>query len=109
MGKIKASTLIETLVSTVLIILIFMISSLILNQLARQYFTLNTNNSNAMLKELKYRYLVEEIQVPYREETEKYILRLTKYDASQTDLKQVNVEVFDKRLDKSISERIPSK
>lgn len=63
--KIKASTLMETLVATVLLVVIFMLASLILNNLFSNTINSNTDAIDNYLNELEYLYLNEEIEVPF--------------------------------------------
>ena len=66
--KIKASTLMETLVATVLIVVVFMMASLILNNT----FSNQIKNNNHQLKnhiyELEYLYTSDKISLPYNSE-----------------------------------------
>lgn len=66
--KIQASTLMETLVSTVLIVIIFMISSMLLNNMFANSVRYNTHFMSEHLHELQYRYQNNELQPPYQEE-----------------------------------------
>ncbi len=66
--KIKASTLMETLVATVLIIVVFMISSMILNNLFSKTIKNNTTAIDAYLNELQYLYKHEKLLLPYQDD-----------------------------------------
>ena len=57
--KIKASTLMETLVASVLIVVVFMISSMILNNLFSNTIKSNTRAIEAHINELQYLYINE--------------------------------------------------
>ena len=65
--KIKGSSLMETLVATVLIIVVFMIASLTLNNILSTSIVKETSKINAHLNELHYNYLHHQIEVPYSE------------------------------------------
>jgi len=66
--RIKASTLMETLVATVLIVVVFMMASMVLNSLFATAITQNDNEVNQKLLELQYRYQNGMLEVPYNEE-----------------------------------------
>jgi len=66
--KIKASTLMETLVATVLIVVVFMIASMILNNLFSYSIKGNTRPVDAYLNELQYLYLNEKLELPYHDD-----------------------------------------
>jgi len=63
--KLKGSTLMETLVATVLIVVVFMMSSMILNNLFSNALTSRTNDIEAHLNELHYLYLNDNLVIPY--------------------------------------------
>lgn len=65
--KIKASTLMETLVATVLIIVIFMMASLILNTMFSSTLQRNTSAISERLQRLEYEYKNGIIEIPYYE------------------------------------------
>lgn len=66
--KIKGSTLMETLVATVLIVAIFMISSMILNNLFSNALSSRTDAIEAHVNELHYLYLNNSLEVPHYED-----------------------------------------
>jgi len=66
--KLKGSTLMETLVATVLIVVVFMMSSMILNNLFSSALTSRTHSIEAHLSELHYLYLNDELEMPHVEE-----------------------------------------
>lgn len=66
--KIKGSTLMETLVATVLIIVIFMLASMILNNLFSGTVKNNTRQIEAHLNELHYLYYNEKLELPYSDD-----------------------------------------
>jgi len=65
--KIKASTLMETLVATVLIIVVFMIASMTLNNLFANSIKNSTSDIDAYLNELEYLYHNEKLVLPYHD------------------------------------------
>lgn len=66
--KLKASTLMETMVATVLIVVIFMFSSLILNSLFSAQVIGNLQPIKSHLDQLEYQYVNQKINLPYYEE-----------------------------------------
>ncbi|KQC29378.1 hypothetical protein [Flagellimonas eckloniae] len=66
--KLKASTLMETMVATVLIVVIFMLSSLILNSLFSAQVKGNLQPIKSHLNQLEYQYVNQKINLPYYEE-----------------------------------------
>ncbi|WP_452596844.1 hypothetical protein [Pontimicrobium sp. MEBiC01747] len=65
--KIKGSTLMETLVATVLIIIIFMVASTILNNIFSNSIKSDTNAIDMHLTELRYLEINNKIDLPYKE------------------------------------------
>ncbi len=63
--KLKASSLVETLVATVIIVLIFGVTSLTLNNIFSNAIRNNTSEINTQLNYLQYQYLNNQIQLPY--------------------------------------------
>ncbi|MEL4309129.1 hypothetical protein [Joostella sp. CR20] len=76
--KLKGSTLMETLVATVLIIVIFMISSLILNTLFLGFAKENTQLLDNRIRELKYGIISGTLKTPYDETYDKWIVEISK-------------------------------
>ncbi len=64
--KVKASTLMETLVATVLIVVVFMLASMILNNLFSSTIKNNTKGIDAQLNELQYKYINDKLTLPYQ-------------------------------------------
>ena len=65
--KIKASTLMETLIATVLIVVTFLLASMILNKLVSNAVTSNTMAIDTHLMELRYLQLHQKLEIPYNE------------------------------------------
>ena len=65
--KIPASTLMETLVATVLLIVIFTVASLTVNHLFGNTVTHNTQALHTRFHELEYRHQHRELPLPYAE------------------------------------------
>lgn len=66
--RIKASTLMETLVATVLIVIVFMMASMTLNALFANTVVNNTHEVEQELLFLRYRYENGQLQLPYYDE-----------------------------------------
>ena len=63
--KVKGSTLIETMVATVLIVLIFMVASLLMNNLIRGQIQGEDRMVRETLHELEYRSIYQPLEYPY--------------------------------------------
>lgn len=71
--KIKGSTLMETLVATVLIVLLFTMASLLLNSIFASSISGGKNQQlTTHLQQLEYRYKNGIIAIPYYEELEEW-------------------------------------
>lgn len=94
--KIKASTLMETLVATVLIVIIFIMASLVLNNVFSTAINNDTNHLEARITEIEYLVTQKQINIPYTEEFEKwtvtvrqgnrYFLNIEAYDSMKSKL-----------------------
>lgn len=65
--RVKAATLMETLVATVLIVVIFMVTSLILNNLFAGMVKGNTREIETRLDKLEYKLKNNTLKLPYSE------------------------------------------
>ncbi|MHA7832359.1 MAG: hypothetical protein ACX93O_14790 [Flagellimonas sp.] len=63
--KLKASTLMETLVATVLIVVVFMMASMTLNSLFANTMALNDDEVRQELLYLQYQYEHRRLSLPY--------------------------------------------
>jgi len=75
--KIRSATLIEALVATVLIVIVFMVASLILNNVLLNSFSNNTHTVENRIHELEYQFLNGNVKTPYREESGKWNIDLS--------------------------------
>lgn len=91
--KIKASTLMETMVATVLIVVIFMFSSLILNSLFAAQVKHNLQPIKSHLHQLEYQYVNQKINLPYYEEWRTWEITI---DVSENAVQIEAVEKEDK-------------
>jgi predicted PurR-regulated permease PerM len=101
--KIKASTLMETLVANVLIVVVFMISSMILNNLFSNSIKNNTDDIDVYLNELEYLYKNEKILIPYQEEFKGWQIIIVKNRENQSN---ILFEAFNSNTNKSITKTI---
>lgn len=74
--RIKASTLIETMVATVLIVLIFMMASLLLNSIFSNSIQANHQQPITQLQKLEYHYKNGNITTPYVQELDQWNIEL---------------------------------
>ncbi|MGX1931300.1 hypothetical protein [Flagellimonas sp. 2504JD4-2] len=74
--RITASTLMETMVATVLIVVIFMLSSLILNNLFAAQVRGNLQAVNTHLDEVEYLYSNGKLSFPYYDEWEDWSISI---------------------------------
>ncbi|AWX43273.1 hypothetical protein HME9304_00260 [Flagellimonas maritima] len=68
--KVKSSTLMETMVGTVLIVVIFMLSSLVMNSLFSSQVKGNLQSIHTYLDRLEYQIINQKVTLPYFEEWE---------------------------------------
>ncbi|MEO1486505.1 MAG: hypothetical protein AAFU57_12205 [Bacteroidota bacterium] len=75
--KIKASTLMETLVASVLIVIIFMVSSLVLNSVFQSHMDDGTESVRQELLWLEYQYENQQLPLPYLEKQKDWTLTVS--------------------------------
>lgn len=63
--RIRSATLVEVLVATVLIVIIFMAASLVLNNLLQNTFSKNTHSIDTRINELEYQIQNHQLILPY--------------------------------------------
>jgi len=68
--KIRASTLVETLAASVIIIIVFVIGSLSLNNVFYTSIKKNDDEIKNQIKELKYKLLHNKIALPFYNQTD---------------------------------------
>ncbi len=84
--KIKASTLMETLVASVLIVLVFMISSMILNNLFSNSVKNDTRAIDTYLSELHYKYINGHIKLPYHDDYTPWQISIVEHKSSASEV-----------------------
>ena len=81
--KVKSSTLVEAIVATILIVVVFIIASLSLNNLLLNTFSNNIHPVETRLNELEYRMANNHISIPYAESVESWNISI---DRSESEL-----------------------
>lgn len=105
LGKIKASTLMETMVATVLIVIIFMVSSLILNNIFLVSAKGKTQALKNRIRMVEYQVLNEQRKLPYIEEFKHWEIDVIKKFRGKDSI--LTTSVRDTNTDKTyIIERI---
>ena len=79
--KIKAATLMETLVATVLIVLVFMVASMVLNSLFASSIRANDKHVRAHLLRLQYEYQNGMLELPYHEAFDSWEIQVALMEA----------------------------
>ncbi len=100
LGKIKASTLMETMVATVLIIIIFMMASLIMNSVFISNINGSTSSVRERLQRLEYEYQNRVISIPHFEEWEDWEIEMA-YE-SATNIEFVILEATNLKTERKI-------
>lgn len=90
--KVRGSTLMETMVATVLIVVIFMLASLLLETIFSASVSKNHMAITEHLQELEYEYKQELISLPYAEEWQDWEI-----DIRRERIRGVNYVVLDAR------------
>jgi len=98
--KVRASTLIETLVSTVLIVIIFMLSSLILNSLFSNTIKNDFSQIETYMNELEYRYETENLQLPYYDDYNEW--NISVQNIAENDGALVEFEAVNSKMNKTL-------
>lgn len=68
--KIRSATLVEALTATVLIVIIFLVASLIINNLLLNTYSTKTQGIDNRIGELEYQIINIKITLPYSEEAD---------------------------------------
>ncbi len=99
--KVKGATVLETLVATIIIVVVFMLSSMILNNLFSASVKNNTQDIKTRLYKLRYLQLHNKIALPYQEAYKTWHIAVLK-ETLQDDL--ITFEATDSILKTSILE-----
>ncbi|MBW8201962.1 hypothetical protein K1F36_19225 [Muricauda sp. W52] len=98
--KIKGSTLMETLVATVLIVVVFMMASMTLNTLFVTSMEQNDGPIKQELLFLQYRYAHRKLSLPHYDEQEHWEIKVEQQ--TWHDREQVIFSAMNTRNDKEI-------
>ena len=104
--KLKSSTLMETLVATVLIVMLFMISSMLLNSLFSNSLQSRYGAVDQHLLQLQYQYQNGAIALPYTETLDSWEIHI--YKEMQSQRTSVVFELRDAMNQKHLSKTIVS-
>lgn len=100
--KLKSATLMEAIVATVLIVIIFIVASLILNNVLLNAFARHTHKINYKMNELEYSVTNKQLTLPYEEDYQGWNITVKK-DSSEnavviSALNQKDKEIVKKRM-----------
>ena len=96
--KVKSATLIETLIATVLIVIVFLLSAMIINSIFFNTFHQKKDVVVNRLDELEYNCINNSIRLPYQEEYENWTIQIRKKD----NLKELKIIATNKTTGKEI-------
>lgn len=82
--RVKASTLMETLVATVLIVVIFMVSSMLMNNMVSGKIKQNTEIAQEQLNALEYQFKNNGLALPYYEDFESWEIMVAREKTENT-------------------------
>ncbi|UOB17898.1 hypothetical protein [Abyssalbus ytuae] len=102
--KVKASTLMETLVASVLIVVIFMVASLILNNLFSNSIKFNTQKIENELNAIEYAVITKQLKLPYRDDYENW--QISSSESKANGMNIVLLEAKNKNNGKFIKKTI---
>lgn len=100
LGKIRSATLLETLVASAIILVVFIVGSLSVNNIFLSSIKKDTREFDARVNELEYMTLHQSISIPYYEDTDAWDMAIENSgDAIQlTALNKNNKQETIKRL-----------
>lgn len=96
--KIKGATLMETMVATVLIVIIFMVASLIMNSLMVAQSKASVQQITDHIKSLEYKYVNGKLQIPNAETWENWEIELN-------TIKKEGIQVIEIKAKQEISKK----
>lgn len=102
--KLKASTLIEVLVASVLIVIVFTIASLTLNNVFKSTIKSNTHSIDTHLNKLLYLYQHDKINIKHQEDFKDW--GITFSQQTENNIKFIVVEAVQINTEKTVSKRI---
>lgn len=98
--KIKSATLIESLVATVIILVVFLMASMVLNNLFSNVIKSNTVDIENYCNELEYLYINQKIKPPYQDVYLNWDIKIFEQQ-HQINEKQVVIEATNSEFNKS--------
>lgn len=101
--KIKSASLIEILVATAIIVIVFVVASLILNNLILNSYSQKTHIIEYRLNELEYDLLHKKIKLPYKENLEKWDVTI-EFDKGKNH--QIQITAINSDTNKSINKTL---
>lgn len=96
--KVKSATLIETLIATVLIVIVFLLSAMIINSIFFNTFHQKKDVVVNRLDELEYNCINNSIRLPYQEEYENWTIQIDK----KKNVKELKIIAINKTTGKEI-------
>mgnify|MGYP006205788141 CR=1 FL=1 len=96
--KVKSATLIETLIATVLIVIVFLLSAMIINSIFFNTFHQKKDIVVNRLDELEYNCINNSIRLPYQEEYENWTIQIDK----KKNVKELKIIAINKTTGKEI-------
>lgn len=102
MVKLKSATLLETLVATALILVIFLVSGLIINNLAKNTIQNNHQSIENELKRLSYFSKHGKINLPYVSDYDNWSIEVKKNDITG----QIEIEAWQKNSSKTLNKTV---
>lgn len=96
--KVKSATLIETLIATVLIVIVFLLSAMIINSIFFNTFHQKKDVVVNRLDELEYNCINNSIELPYQEEYENWTIQIDK----KKNVKELKIIAINKTTGKEI-------
>ena len=102
--KIKSATLVEAIVATVLIVIIFSVASLVLNNLIINTFNKNTHQIENRLNELIYDIENNVVKLPYKETYEGW--RISVEEDNVNLVRMLNISAASTNNNKEITRKV---
>ena len=81
--KIKASTLMETLIATVLVAVTFLLASMIMNTIVSNAVASNTMDIDTHLMELQYLQQHQKLEIPYAERFQNWSITVERLEVQK--------------------------
>jgi Tfp pilus assembly protein PilV len=103
--RLRGATLMETMVATVLLVVIFMVASLVMNSLVLAGAKANLEPINEKLNTLEYAYQNTNISVPYEEQWKDWLINMTKVNQNNSPI--VRITAVHAKNDKVVEYFIP--